>query len=1259
MEHLGNTPTSQSGHPSENQLPETESSRSRSENARLTSRLGEMALRLNSVISSAKEHSPIDAVSSRLQTVIAERLSFDTDDMKKNNENISKFYRLVRNGKLSLDNELVAQKYIGLQFDHFSYGPAGNIEAMQKLYAAGISQEKVAHYIVDNYIKQSMLPESKQPTHRTTFSLGDIYYATKDLKDPELMTRLKKDLNERNIPKVFTDLVLEESWIYSKKEEELWDRAREELDDRRRGAKLLQKLGLESPIHQDLSTLFRYESGLHLDKNKQVAIRQLATYNVGLIDESDVDNLYRMAFAHRYEPFALPSSQLGPIGRRTGKRITLEDLDDGATKYRYSISPDLPTSRDDDFVEFYKSHIETLDELLDESQKGNSVSILLAREHFLQSEEEKDSEYEEIFEYFKTHPDYLKDKDRGLMITLANSRHPEEEHQGFRSYIRSLGPMTLSRHFDENGVTLEFYVDNLCNIQSHPDPSNIFDCFGLTLDEKQKKILEIGSTIKSTDFKTLFRDYVLQNYDNLNLDNLNLIPSISKRIISSNAEELASHAIEFIHVILASGLKEDSLFDAVSQIEDIFIHNNLPYVGKNFITFCTLYPEGQNHPVSRVMSRGALRDLPESSILHSKKAVIFNDLLKASMYSGNRDLKKYLTDLKRGADLADRVVSGQNDYSDEDIEILRNYSNHLMTLYNNTVAGKKDPVKLSSDPVKDVREFSRLFGPTSRYDVPDRIVRSFAYGLGIKSYDEMVEKMNSAIAETDARNRAAAKANHFTLESGDIIKSTSIEYLGAILQNGSVSKEFLNGQASSDSTPLDTDVNILPEGLSGNISEGVDKKNDIANFGAMHCMMVLKSDASSGRHRFQMEDEDASYDQNRYELWHNDGDNYGIRVGFPSAEIDYLIYDDLGGAHHEDLEQMKFEVVRNGFYIPIVDKKTGQLVFTPEEYDTSREKMRGLSEYGDEPFRFADEAAWRSNNETLVDSLDIPSYILPDGSTIPGVRELASQYAANREAVGRKRTAIIEQVIAPVLTEMGLSYKEHLDGDLTPGIAEFIDTGSTGRLSNIPGDGDFDFMMKLDRDIFESSERMNRLRQLFADRLGNQFLGSNVRAKDVQLDGLEAPVDIDITFSQRTNKVRYSTDVALTQQYAAAESADPEKIAQLKANIVFAKEFLKGIEAYKSFHAATPQGGLGGVGVENWILQNGGSFIAAARDFMRVAKTCESFDAFKEKYAIWDYGENHKNGKHDNFVVSNMNQEGFVRMKTALADFLSAQEITY
>ena len=113
-------------------------------------------------------------------------------------------------------------------------------------------------------------------------------------------------------------------------------------------------------------------------------------------------------------------------------------------------------------------------------------------------------------------------------------------------------------------------------------------------------------------------------------------------------------------------------------------------------------------------------------------------------------------------------------------------------------------------------------------------------------------------------------------------------------------------------------------------------------------------------------------------------------------------------------------------------------------------------------------------------------------------------------------------------------------------------------------------------------------------------------------------------------------------------------------NIVLAKEVLKEAKCYKPRHAGNghAQGGLGGVGVENWILKNGGSFEKAARTFLEAAESVNSFSDFCEIYRIFDFGENHlyyrhdDKYKHDEFVSNNMDVEGYNKMKEALKKYL-------
>ena len=86
----------------------------------------------------------------------------------------------------------------------------------------------------------------------------------------------------------------------------------------------------------------------------------------------------------------------------------------------------------------------------------------------------------------------------------------------------------------------------------------------------------------------------------------------------------------------------------------------------------------------------------------------------------------------------------------------------------------------------------------------------------------------------------------------------------------------------------------------------------------------------------------------------------------------------------------------------------------------------------------------------------------------------------------------------------------------------------------------------------------------------------------------------------KNSKVEYSTDMCIKDRLATIESLYPDKYALVIANILLAKKFFKEIGIYKRF-----DGGLGGVGVENFILQHNGSFYDAASHFVAVADSCD------------------------------------------------------
>ncbi len=505
----------------------------------------------------------------------------------------------------------------------------------------------------------------------------------------------------------------------------------------------------------------------------------------------------------------------------------------------------------------------------------------------------------------------------------------------------------------------------------------------------------------------------------------------------------------------------------------------------------------------------------------------------------------------------------------------------------------------------------------------------FCHFAGFDTLTEARQYMQQKIESADAKNRSRATSD-LVLEPGDLIKGIGdIEYLGHILQNGSVSKEYLGHAAGSDATPLDTDLSRISSNDGSNISKIAG--TEASGYGPI--FFVLKNDDRFVVTRDSDKTElDINQSRSKLELFYTGAiglTHYGIRTGFSSSDIDYIMCE---GDDYD--ERIGLEIALNGFYIPVA-LTNGKIVFTPEDYDKLRSKMAGLSELGCAEFKFA------------------PGLITDD------VLAIVEQLPENAADIDYKKQKI-NHAIEEALNGAGHSLKTEQDGDLTDGPIELIDTGSTGRNTNKPYDGDFDFIMRLDRSLLSNPQEFDNIKKRLLKQFGKEDAETEItgsgdfRLKGVQIDDIT--VDIDISFTQKTDRAMYSTDKALEDRLNTIKRNYPEQYPYVLANVILAKQVLKEAGAYKPNRGDTPQGGLGGVGVENWILQNGGSFLQAATSFLEASKG-KSFEEFQKTYKIWNFGSNHlaiKSGTypHNNFVVDNMSEEGYEKMRSALLTYV-------
>ena len=746
----------------------------------------------------------------------------------------------------------------------------------------------------------------------------------------------------------------------------------------------------------------------------------------------------------------------------------------------------------------------------------------------------------------------------------------------------------LPEHFDANGPMPEF----LQKIFLDGDYDVIYKYYQsqdeagrerMGLDDKQVSFaVGYGSLNEGNEWNSpqrAFRDYVSDHYDELTAEQIRQASGIIARLSNSNASELAERSEAFTRELLK--LDTDKIPEALDKIEDVYIHNHLPYVGKNYLVFRTMHPSDNleedfdfdNGRISPVLQQatGDIRSGKLNQMLNSRDTIIISDLLRASLGSNNRSIREYLTTLKNGQTLLDQLSSGELDWDifnqptslmDKDTkanyDTLSTFAWHLATIYNSTLPGKERPYQLIHQQVNrqdannalqaDFANLTSLIKPNNRYSLADRAVRYFAHFVGIKDLADAERYMDNVVKEADARNRKTAEYLAITsepkLQPGDLVKGMGgtdgygIRYLSYAFQNGSISKEYLGDASRSDTTPLDADASIV---LYDEQTINQTMASMLANGYGGGLWVVLRPDKErfiitrrdnreADQSVYDLSVPDANFDRTdltqeeidrrlkeiaeakrhrreglpKLEIFATgvDGDgHYGIRTGFGTDKVSYYISDrttrtgkNLSGFNRGNgdeytlvSEVTKLEIALDGFYIPVVDRDSEELIFTPDDYDKMRRQMSGLSYYRTGDYQFAPDSELELGELTL-DKESLSAVSMPTTSptssssssvgddaqgassssiTIPSTTTIIDQLPASMAETDHKHE-VINQVIKQAITgipELNLSYKDYLDGDLTENIVEMIDTGSTGRQTNAPGSGDFDYLARLDRSI--------------------------------------------------------------------------------------------------------------------------------------------------------------------------------------------------
>ena len=435
--------------------------------------------------------------------------------------------------------------------------------------------------------------------------------------------------------------------------------------------------------------------------------------------------------------------------------------------------------------------------------------------------------------------------------------------------------------------------------------------------EKYLKADEIkGLQLKGEEIAYLMdiQDLGFKNYINNEIEKgtyndgkIKLIWEYKNILSKSNSSELQKVSLPIALQIY--NLPEERREKAQLEIRNIFEASNLPNFAKNYLVFRYMHPALLEEDQNILRDSSDLKHIPSLQGIspEQKRKIIFTDLLKINIESNNRNLREYVTKIEKGNKLFEEILQG-NLNLDKEIpknkkESIEQYCQILNSIY--CQMSRKERSN-SQNLQQNVNELCRLFNIDEHggiEELPNRIVKKFGKTLGITTLQQVKEKMNSIVEQTTEENKKNARIG-ITLEEGDLAKGiNATSYVHSMFQNGIVARDYLGGNADSDLTPGDTDVELITS-VGKNFSE---------TYKSLKTAPKYSSDGTYGREmgkvififgsnefiktRGENSDKDsvdeAQNDIGKTEYFDNNGTGgvnaYGVRTGIGSSRIKCII----------------------------------------------------------------------------------------------------------------------------------------------------------------------------------------------------------------------------------------------------------------------------------------------------------------------------------------------------------------------------------
>lgn len=798
----------------------------------------------------------------------------------------------------------------------------------------------------------------------------------------------------------------------------------------------------------------------------------------------------------------------------------------------------------------------------------------------------------------------------------------------YKALFSKIPPENRNRLFQlaiESPKNFEFLTDVLseCSLEE------LGKIFSKNISLPKEKIVELITTKKEIAMKLLFLDGDIDREKLTSLVTYNQLKKGSAIDLNSVISKLYMNNI---------GKDKTFLIHDLNSIYNLFTYNNIPEFLKTF----RLFQLGNFYNADNKSIQSF-----EGKTTEERDTLILEDLFKISLDSNSESLREFAEVITEGKRLTTLLQSNPEKkietLSVEERALLEQYRDTLFDLHNITTEVRdtgRQRIEKTDNVIGDLRTLISVYSDNKDHNVdsknivfnPNKIMDELFKGFVTTTIRPraMLEYMDKVKENADARHlqiEDQLKSGKMHLQEGDFIKGIQNfdDYIPSMLRDGIKGGEFNQEHSHSDATPLDADFGYIS---SKNITgEETYDYNIIlttvsGNYGQNYVVLKQYTEKLGDRQEDLFDQGHFSGSTDFYALGNEtSAESRYIRTGIPITDVDYIVSKDWNPKNG-------YEMAMAGMYIPVIDSK-GEVVFSSEDYKKIREEMRGLSRYHAEDIIVSDKAR---NMEALYETYRKVSTKSAE-ETEKEIESVKALVEGKEDETTSKKKKATTDFIKGYFESKGIRVVDDLSQNLSTNSVELIDTGSTGRGTNVPGDGDFDFMLRhnLPDDVLEElTQKVGEItpKEDFA------IVSDGFRSKGAVLPSGEV-VDIDVTTAKKDLALSYSSDMCVRDRLDNIRTHTPADYNYVQANIIMAKKILKAEGVYKKAGStgATKYGGFGGIGVENWVLQNGGSFEQALDTFMDTANQVVDYNDFKRKYPIFDFGFNHREGKtrHDRF----------------------------